>query len=136
MTIRVDVSGLSEFTKKMNDLPRLIDATIIETMAEDGKDWEADVRANTPKDTGDLRRSWTLDPPSKAGKAIEMELSNNLEYAEHVEYGHRQEPGRFVPAIGKRLKADYVQGYNMLRDGTARLEESLADDVQRALDSM
>ncbi len=22
----------------------------------------------------------------------------------YVEYGHRQEPGRYVPAIGKRLK--------------------------------
>lgn len=105
----------------MNDLPRLIDATIIETMAEDGKDWEADVRANTPMNTGDLRRSWTLDPPNKAGKAIEMELSNPLEYAEYIEYGHRQEVGRFVPAIGKRLKTPYVQGYYMLRDGTARL---------------
>ena len=27
-----------------------------------------------------------------------------MEYASYVEYGHRQEPGRYVPALGKRLK--------------------------------
>jgi hypothetical protein len=31
-----------------------------------------------------------------------------------VEYGHRQEPGRFVPALGKRLKKSWVPGQFMM----------------------
>ena len=33
-----------------------------------------------------------------------------MEYASYVERGHRQTPGRYVPAIGKRLKASWVPG--------------------------
>ena len=100
-------------------------------MSDEGMSWRDDVRANTPVDTGDLRRSWTLTGPDKKGLKFEMDLANPLEYSEYVEYGHRQEPGRFVPAIGKRLKADFVPGSYMLRDGTRRLEETLGPAVQR-----
>lgn len=31
-------------------------------------------------------------------------------YAQYYEYGHRQTPGRYVPQIGKRLKAQFVKG--------------------------
>ena len=37
-----------------------------------------------------------------------------MEYAEFVEDGHRQEPGRYVPALGKQLKQSYVPGQYML----------------------
>lgn len=36
-------------------------------------------------------------------------------HAPHVEYGHRQEPGRYVPAIGKRLVKSYVPGQHFFR---------------------
>lgn len=32
----------------------------------------------------------------------------------YVEYGHRQTPGRYVPALGKRLKKGWVRGHFML----------------------
>ena len=73
-----------------------------------------------------------------------VELINPVEYASYVEYGHRQEPGRYVPAIGKRLKKGWVPGQfmltiseNELRDAAPRLieqklnnwlKEALADD--------
>lgn len=36
-------------------------------------------------------------------------------HAPHVEYGHRQTPGRYVPAIGKRLVASYVPGQHFFK---------------------
>lgn len=39
-----------------------------------------------------------------------MEVGTNVEYAPYVEFGHHQEPGRYVPAIGKRLVRDFVPG--------------------------
>jgi hypothetical protein len=42
-------------------------------------------------------------------------VGTNVHYAPYVEFGHHQEPGRFVPALGKRLKASYVEGKPFLR---------------------
>lgn len=131
MTIRIDTKGLDGLLDKVESLSPRIDQAVYTAMADEGLSWRDDVRDNTPVDTGDLRRSWELTGPDKKGLKFEMDLANNLEYAEHVEYGHRQEPGRFVPAIGKRLKADFVPGSYMLRDGTRRLEDSLKPAVQK-----
>lgn len=133
MAIRVDIKGLDDSLKKLKDLPRVFDEELSKAMNDEGLDWRDDVRANTPVDSGDLRRSWIFAGVEKSGFIFEMDLSNNMEYADYVEYGHRQEPGRFVPAIGKRLKANYVSGYYMLRDGTNRLEESLPKSLEEAI---
>lgn len=131
MTIRIDTKGLDGLLDKVGRLSPEIDGAVSRAMTDEGLSWRDDVRDNTPVDTGDLRRSWELTGPDKKGLKFEMDLANNLEYAEHVEYGHRQEPGRFVPAIGKRLVADYVPGSYMLRNGTSRLEETLKPAVQK-----
>lgn len=131
MTIKIDTKGLDGLLDKVNRLSSTIDEAVASAMADEGVDWRDDVRDNTPVDTGDLRRSWSLTGPDKKGLKFEMDLNNPLEYAEYVEYGHRQEPGRFVPALSKRLKADYVPGSYMLRNGTRRLEDSLKPAVQK-----
>ena len=131
MTIKIDTKGLDGLLDKVSRLSPEIDGAVLTAMTDEGVGWRDDVRANTPVDTGDLRRSWELTGPDKKGLKFEMDLANPLEYVEFVEYGHRQEPGRFVPAIGKRLVADYVPGSYMLRDGTRRLEETLKPAVQK-----
>lgn len=140
MTIKIDIKGLDGLLDKVGRLSPEIDGAVSRAMTDEGFSWRDDVRANTPVDTGDLQRSWSLTGPDKKGIKFEMDLANNLEYAEHVEYGHRQEPGRFVPAIGKRLVADYVPGSYMLRDGTRRLEETLKpavkEEVRKAIESL
>lgn len=140
MTIKIDTKGLDGLLDKVNSLSPRIDQAVSTAMADEGLSWRDDVRDNTPVDTGDLRRSWTLTGPDKKGIKFEMDLNNPLEYAEYVELGHRQEPGRFVPAIGKRLVADYVPGSYMLRNGTRRLEETLKpavkEEVRKAIESL
>lgn len=131
MTIKIDTKGLDGLLDKVNNLSPKIDEAVSTAMTAEGLSWRDDVRDNTPVDTGDLRRSWELNGPDKKGFKFEMDLANNLEYALYIELGHRQEPGRFVPAIGKRLVADYVPGSYMLRDGTRRLEETLKPAVQK-----
>lgn len=42
-------------------------------------------------------------------------ISTDVEYAPYVELGHHQEPGRYVPAIGKRLVRSFVPGKPFLR---------------------
>ena len=63
---------------------------------------------------GTLRKNWTVSDVRKNGGNYEIEVSNSTEYASYVEFGHRQTPERFVPAIGKRLKKSWVKGKFML----------------------
>jgi len=46
----------------------------------------------------------------KRGHEYFITLRNNVKYASFVNDGHRQEVGRFVPAIGKRLVNGWVNG--------------------------
>lgn len=59
-----------------------------------------------PVDTGNLRNSITHQ---REGDDTEL-IGTPVLYAPSVEIGHHQTPGRYVPAIGKRLVASYVPG--------------------------
>lgn len=120
MTVKVDIKGLDDLLDKVNNLSPKIDGAVARAMADQGGDWWSDVKGNTPRDTGDLQKSWTLTGPDKKGSKFEMDLSNNLEYALYVELGHRTRGGK-----------SSVKGRYMLRDGTTRLEESLKPAVQK-----
>lgn len=63
---------------------------------------------------GTLRRGWTVGDTQKIGDTYQIEIINPTEYASYVEYGHRQTPGRYIPALGKRAKTAWVPGKFML----------------------
>lgn len=122
MAVKVDISGVADTIDKILRIPEVFDEEITKTLKSEGADWMADVVANTPRKTGDLQRSWTLSPISKNANVFEMELSNNLDYAIHVEYGHRTRDGK-----GK------VEGIRMLKNGTSRLEDRLPASIDEAV---
>jgi len=62
-------------------------------------------------DSGEYSGSAPADPDG----TITLYVGSNVEYAPYVELGHYQQPGRYVPAIGKRLVADYVPAKPFLR---------------------
>ena len=57
-----------------------------------------------------MRRSWGADEVKKTGQEYAVRVYNSASYASYVNDGHRQQPGRFVPAIGKRLVKSWVDG--------------------------
>ena len=83
---------------------------------------------------GALRRGWTGGKKTnaeafaksmtvkKSGKTYTITVADDVPYASYVEYGHRQTPGRYVPAIGKRLKEGYVPGKHMLETSEQELK--------------
>lgn len=97
--------------------------------------------AESGKKGGTLRRGWTGGKNQAGsayaqslkvhhfGDAYVIEIVNPVEYAPYVEFGHRQTPGRFVPAIGKRLKQGWVEGKFMLTIS----EEEVQNDAPRVL---
>lgn len=86
---------------------------------------------------GTLRRGWTSKTEKEAeggngngtsvsqflkevqilknGCEYEITIENPVHYAPYVEFGHKQTPGRYVPALGKRLKKSFVPGQHMLK---------------------
>ena len=112
--IKVQFDGLKEFQKIIEDMEKEKDQLMIDTIKELAARLLRKVIKRTPSDTGNLRRNWAVSDVRKNGGNYEIEVSNSTEYASYVEFGHRQTPGRFVPAIGKRLKKSWVKGKFML----------------------
>ena len=89
-----------------------------------------DVKELTPVDRGHLRRNWFITKAKRSGKHYRAEIYNNIEYAPWVENGHRQEVGRYVPAIGKRLVNGFVEGRHMLREGLLDFQKEAPDFIK------
>lgn len=53
-------------------------------------------KINTPHITGRLEEGWQIGEVVKVSDEYYIEVWNNVEYAEPVEYGHRDRGGRFI----------------------------------------
>ena len=82
---------------------------------------------------GTLRKNWTVSDVRKNGENYEIEVSNSTEYASYVEFGHRQTPGRVVPAIGKRLKKSWVKGKFMLTISESELQKQAPAVIEKKI---
>lgn len=125
------ISGLGALDEK---LARLENSGKVLDMAsaQMGETLVGRVKDLTPVDTGNLRQSWKRTRP-KNGR---VEVYNNTEYASHVEWGHRQKVGRYVPAIGKTLKKPFVEGSHMLRDAVSETKETFREDMTEILEGL
>lgn len=97
------------------------------------------------KNGGTLRRGWTGNkrqsavsyaqslPIHRAGDMYYITVENPVEYASYVEYGHRQTPGRYVPALGRRLKASWVPGQFMLTISEAEVNTQAPGILEKKL---
>ena len=92
---------------------------------------------------GALRRGWTggRDMSQEAflnelsvinyGSVYQLTISNNVEYAPYIEYGHKQNVGQFVPYIGEEVNG-VRQGAHLKRGavkGQFMMEKS-ANEIQ------
>ena len=80
---------------------------------------------------GTLKRGWKVGEIVRKGDLYEIEVYNPVEYSTYVEYGHRQQPGRYVPALGKRLKSSWVEGKFMLTISVQEVETQSRALIER-----
>ena len=127
--MQFDMGGLEKALDKMESkTPGTIDKFV--SMA--GEELVGEVKMNTPVDTGRLREAWGRTPAAE-GKT---EVYNNTAYAAHVEFGHRQQVGRFVPAISKRLKQGFVPGKKMLHRSVDTFEGEFQQIASAAMEEL
>lgn len=81
-----------------------------------------------PMQTGNLKNSMTSEV-SQEEKAVYVGTA--VEYAPFVEFGHHQEVGRYVPAIGKRLVREFVPAKPFLKPAI----ENHMDEYKHILES-
>lgn len=87
-------------------------------------------RRNTPVVTSFLIKSWKVTPTVKTRKGAEKGLLNTADYASYVNDGHRQEVGRYVPAIGRKLKKPWVEGKFMLEKAIHETEKTMVKEFK------
>lgn len=79
-----------------------------------------------------MQRSWmALDIRKKGLKQI-IPIVNTASYASFVNDGHRQQKGRFVPAIGKRLTKSFVPGKHITDAAEKKVRSKTGKILQRA----
>ena len=96
----------------------------------------AHARRNTPVVTGFMRKSWHVSPTEVKSDGAEKSLYNTADYASYVNDGHRQEVGRYVPALGKTLKKPWVEGQYMLEKANNRVEKSLIREFRKEIEEV
>lgn len=99
-TMEATISGPA-FGRLAQLLPEKVGVVVRKTAL----DIEADAKAHAPIDSGNLQNSIGSNVSGTEG-----EVFVGADYGPYVEFGHAQQPGRYVPAIGKRLVRDFVPG--------------------------
>lgn len=156
--VKVDLKGLEEFRDKVQKAAdeagrqafmescakelaaRLLAKVIKRTPVgdySDAYDLEDDGQQKflvmSDKQGGTLRRSWTVGTIEKSGNSYTIKVTNDQLYASYVEFGHRQTPGRYVPAIGKCLKKSWVEGQFMLTISEKEIREAAPGILEKKL---
>lgn len=104
-------------------------------------------KKRTPVVYGTLRDAWAIMPIGYRRDHYTVVVLNNLKYASYVEYGHRQQPGRFIPGHwegerfvydpeaegGMVLKDSWVKGRFMLTISTQELEHQAPAILEKKL---
>lgn len=128
MRIRVTLDGEEQLYRRLR---RLSEEEFIEACKETTTYLRNRARVHTPVKEGKLRNSLRQEMPAHGKDGV---VGFTREYAPHVEYGHRQTPGRFVPAIGKRLKARFVQGRYYLKAAVEETRPKFKEILRRKLE--
>ncbi len=132
---KVDIQELKAFRDRLDKAAKQTQLTAFYEQA--AKELAARLLAlakkRTPVVSGNLRRGWTATEVRKVDGGYQIEVINPAEYASYVEFGHRQTPGRYVPAIGKRLKANWVKGRFMLTISEQELETMAPQILEKKL---
>ena len=97
---------------------------------------ESEAKQIVPVRTGRLKSSITKET-SPESIPLWAKVGTNVEYASFIEYGHKQEVGRYVPAIGKRLVEPFVAARPFMAPAFEKVKDRIKgfmDEVSRLIE--
>lgn len=115
--------GLDDLEKQLSQMiereyPEEFQKLVIQIASE----LQGKVKEKTPRKTGHLQEGWVVGDIRKQGDEYYIEVYNNVEYVEPVEYGHRKRGGK-----------GFVPGHHMMELSLAELAEHLPAYLQQWL---
>lgn len=128
--------GFEEFIKKIQETHKRVVDVIDETLLESATECVGEIQSRTGVKTGNLRRSATSGEIKVTGSKHSIEIGYDTDrapYAGAYENGHKQTPGRYVPAIGKKLKKSYVPGKHVVRDSLILVRYGMDEKLKTKL---
>ena len=115
MKLSGDWEKLAKKLEKLHtDTPQKVEITLKQVAEQTIRE----VKGETPADTGQLRMGWHREN----GDGLKQIIYNNVEYVNHVEYGHR------VVYYGKKTNS-VVPGVFMLKKTIDKLEPVFRNSI-------
>lgn len=117
--------GLDDMEKKLKKMMETYPRELEQYVINLASDLQGAVKEKTPVSKnrksggGHLRREWKVGKIKKIGNEYVIEVYNNVEYAAHVEFGHRTRGGK-----------GFVKGSHMMELSVAKLNERLPKHLQ------
>lgn len=149
MTISVDyeLKGLQDLADELERLDDIKFDEIVKNnlteMYNRGKNGTDPKQGGTPVSKSSKVFDWkTKSSYQRTGGQLKQSLGVDFrlsevyytkDYAPHVEFGHRQNVGQYVPAIGKRLVKSYVKGQHFLKNNLKKQQSIFKEDLEKAL---
>ena len=128
------MNSFEDMIKEAELASRKTEAIIYDEFNNTGIECVAEVKANEPVVTGNLRRSITSSDVKLNGNEYSMTIGSSLEYVKYAEEGHKQEVGKYVPAIGKKLKKEFVPGNHVIKDSVDLHQSKLIKRIQERVE--
>ena len=117
-TVSIEIKGMEKLKRMMARSPGVIAERLNRAIRLSIWEIQRNIIPLTPVISGTLQKS--IKHGTSFGH-LQGKISPTVKYAYFVHEGHRQEVGRYVPAIGKRLVSPYVKGKPFMKQG---LEQS------------
>lgn len=145
--VTVDFRGFTELQKRIEELNGVqLQVAQQQSMKDMAAVYLAEAKENTPTrgvqtverngvtittNSEHMKRSWNAGAVEQDGKEYKVKVFNTASYASYVNDGHRQQPGRYVPILGKRLVDNWVDGLNMAEKAEKETERQSKSILRR-----
>lgn len=145
--VTIDFSGFAELQKRIEELNGVqMQAAKQQSVKEMAAVYLAEAKRATPTrgvqtverngvtittNSEHMKRSWNAGAVEQNGREYKVKVFNTASYASYVNDGHRQQPGRYVPILGKRLVDNWVDGLNMAEKAEKETERQSKNILRR-----
>ena len=134
MLIKIGIKGDKAVIKSFKQKRQTFESVIKSAVRTSGLQTEKQAKINCSVKTGNLRRS-ILSIEERKNKVYTARVGPDIvvaPYALYVEMGHAQQPGRYVPAIGKRLVASWVEGKWYMAKTAVQIRPKIISNLKTA----
>lgn len=131
------IDGLDNFMDRLSNVDKSFEKEADKTIKKVVSFTIRDVKKNTPvakENGGTLRRSWSQKKINK----YEYIVYTNVEYAPHIEYGHRtrQGTGKAKKYRPKEGGIRFVKGRYMLTNAIVRAEDKFINEIETLIENL